>query len=169
MSGVNKAIIVGHLGGAPDIRSLQSGGKVASFSVATGESWRDKTTGERKERTDWHRVVVFTEGLVKVCEQYLHKGSKVYIEGKMQTRKWTDQGGQERTVTEVILNSFGHAIQMLDRREGVPANDGAEESRSPAGASRTSPDDAPANRALPARGSNSISSGRHDLDDEIPF
>lgn len=122
MSGsVNKAILIGHLGGDPDIRVGQSGAKVGSFSMATSESWRDKDSGERKERTQWHRVVIFNEGLIKVAEQYLKKGAKVYVEGQIETRKWTDQAGVEKYVTEIVLRSFNATLQMLDRREGVPA------------------------------------------------
>lgn len=120
MAGVNKAIVVGHLGGDPDVRRTQGGAPVVSFSVATSESWRDKATGERKEKTDWHRVVIFNEALCKVAEQYLKKGSKVYLEGKMQTRKWTDTGGVERYVTEVVLQAFGAQLVLLDRGPGGP-------------------------------------------------
>lgn len=126
MSGVNKAIIVGHLGGDPEIRRTQDGRPIASFSVATSEAWRDKTTGERKEKTQWHRVVVFNEALCKVIEQYLKKGAKVYIEGAMETRDWTDQGGVKRYVTEIVLKSFQASLVMLDRATGgVPPNDGS--------------------------------------------
>ena len=121
MAGVNKAIIIGHLGGDPDIRRTQAGHPVASFSVATSEQWRDKTTGERKESTDWHRVVIFSEPLCQVAEQYLKKGAKVYIEGQMKTRKWVDQGGVDRYVTEVVLKAFHSQLVLLDRREVVPA------------------------------------------------
>lgn len=124
--GVNKAILVGHLGGDPDIRrTTQMGAPVASFSVATSESWRDKATGERKERTDWHRVVIFQEGLVKFVEQYLKKGSKVYVEGAMRTRKWTDGQGIERFTTEVVLQGFQSKLVSLDRAERAPAADEA--------------------------------------------
>ena len=113
---VNKVILVGNLGADPEVRTLPSGGKVAQLSVATSESWRDKNTGERKERTEWHRVVIFSEGLVRVVEQYLRKGSKVYLEGTLQTRKWTDQSGQERYTTEVVLQGFNATLTMLDGR-----------------------------------------------------
>jgi single-strand DNA-binding protein len=124
--GVNKAILVGHLGADPEIRRSQSGPPVASFSLATSESWRDKATGERKERTDWHRVVVLNEQLVKIAEQYLKKGSKVYLEGAMRTRKWTDAKGVERYITEVILTGYQAKIVMLDRAERVPGAEGKE-------------------------------------------
>ena len=103
---VNKVILVGNLGRDPEIRSMQDGGRVANLSLATSETWRDKTSGERRERTEWHRVVIFNEHLLGVAEKYLHKGSKVYLEGQLQTRKWTDQQGQERYSTEVVLQRF---------------------------------------------------------------
>lgn len=120
MSGVNKVILVGHLGADPEIRRTQDGRPIANFNVATSETWRDKATGEKRERTHWHRVVIFTEGLCKIAEQYLRKGSKVYLEGSMQTRKWTDSAGAERYTTEVVLNGFNAQLVLLDRREGPP-------------------------------------------------
>ena len=111
---VNKVILVGNLGDAPEIRDLNSGTRVANMSIATSESWRDKNTGERRQITEWHRVVIFNENLVKVAEQYLKKGSKVYIEGQLQTRKWQDQSGNDRYTTEVILKNFGCVLQTLD-------------------------------------------------------
>lgn len=113
MSGVNKVILVGNLGGDPEIRNNNDGDRMAFFSVATGESWRDKNTRERRERTEWHRVVVFNERLAEVAEKYLKKGSKVYIEGKLRTRKWTDQSGQDKYNTEVVLDRFRGEITML--------------------------------------------------------
>lgn len=113
---VNKVILVGNLGNDPEVRTLPSGGKVVNLSIATSDSWRDKNTGERKERTEWHRVVIFSEGLVRVAEQYLRKGSKVYIEGALQTRKWQDQSGQDRYSTEVVLQGFNATLTMLDGR-----------------------------------------------------
>jgi single-strand DNA-binding protein len=139
MTGVNKAIIIGHLGADPEIRRAQSGAAIASFTVATSESWRDKATGERKERTDWHRVVVFNEALVKIAEQYLKKGSKVYLEGAMRTRKWTDSKNIERYTTEVVLQGFQTRIVMLDARERVPGAEG-EESYGTSGAPAPAPD-----------------------------
>jgi single-strand DNA-binding protein len=122
---VNKVILVGNLGNEPEVRNLPSGGKVVNLSVATSDSWRDKNTGERKERTEWHRVVIFSEGLAKVAEQYLHKGSKVYIEGQLQTRKWQDQSGQDKYSTEVVLQGFNSNLTMLDGRgEGGGDNAG---------------------------------------------
>ena len=146
---VNKVILVGNLGRDPEVRSLNDGSPVVNLSVATSESWRDKGTGERRERTEWHRVVIFNENLARVAEQYLRKGSKVYLEGQLQTRKWTDQSGQDRYSTEIVLQRFRGELVMLDtaatRGEG-------------GGTFATS--DTPA-AAQPAGGG--------DLDDEIPF
>lgn len=119
MSGsVNKVILVGNLGKDPEVRRTQDGKPIANLSVATSETWRDKTTGERKERTEWHRVVLFSEGLAKVAEQYLKKGSKVYLEGQLQTRKWTDKDGVEKYSTEIVLQGFHAALVMLDGPKG---------------------------------------------------
>lgn len=115
---VNKVILVGNLGRDPEIRSMQSGGRVATLSVATSETWKDRTSGERKERTEWHRVVVFNEQLVGVVERFLKKGSKIYVEGQLETRKWTDQGGQERYSTEVVLRPYRGELTMLDGAQG---------------------------------------------------
>ena len=113
---VNKVILVGNLGKDPEIRRTQDGRPIANLSIATSETWRDKATGERKEKTEWHRVVIFNEGLCKVAEQYLKKGAKVYIEGALQTRKWTDQSGVEKYSTEVVLQGFNSTLTMLDGR-----------------------------------------------------
>lgn len=123
MSGVNKVILVGHLGKDPEITQTRSGAPVAQFSCATSETWRDKATGERKQSTEWHQIVIFNEGLVKIAEQYLKKGSKVYIEGQIRTRKWTDNSGQERYRTEIVLPAFRGSITLLDRAERAPAPD----------------------------------------------
>jgi single-strand DNA-binding protein len=115
MSGsVNKVILVGNVGQDPEVRNLPNGGKVVTLSVATSESWRDKNSGERKERTEWHRVVIFSDGLAKVAEQYVRKGSKLYLEGSLQTRKWQDQSGADRYSTEVVLQGFNASLQLLD-------------------------------------------------------
>ena len=115
MSGsVNKVIIVGNLGNEPEVRNMPSGGKVVNLSVATSEKWKDKNTGEQREKTEWHRVVIFSEGLAKVAEQYLRKGSKVYLEGQLQTRKWTDQSGVEKYSTEIVLQGFNASMVLLD-------------------------------------------------------
>lgn len=127
MSGsVNKVILIGHLGQNPEVRRTQDGRPIVTLSIATGESWRDKATGERREKTEWHRVVVFQEGLAKFAEQYLKKGAKVYLEGKMQTREWQDQQGAKRYATEVVLNGFGSVLISLDKADGnrpPPAED----------------------------------------------
>ena len=113
---VNKVIIIGNLGRDPEVRSFQNGSKVCNLRIATSETWKDKNTGERKEKTEWHSVAIFQEGLVRIAEQYLRKGSKVYIEGKLQTRKWQDQSGQDRYSTEVVLQGFDGVLTMLDGR-----------------------------------------------------
>lgn len=116
---VNKAILVGNLGADPEIRSFANGGKVANLRLATSELWKDKSTGERQERTQWHTVAIFAEGLVGLCEHFLKKGSKVYIEGQLETRKWQDQSGADRYSTEVVLRPFNGTLQMLDTRTGA--------------------------------------------------
>lgn len=113
---VNKVILIGNLGADPEVRTFQNGGKVANLRIATSETWKDKNTGERREKTEWHTVAIFQEGLVRIAEQYLKKGSKVYIEGKLQTRKWQDQSGQDRYSTEVVLNGYDGTLTMLDSR-----------------------------------------------------
>jgi single-strand DNA-binding protein len=158
---VNKVILVGNLGRDPEIRSTQDGMRIANLSVATSESWRDKASGERKERTEWHRVVIFNERLVEVVEKYLKKGSKIYLEGALQTRKWTDNSGQERYSTEVVLQRFRGELTMLDTRSGGGGGGGYA-------------DEAPAEEfATAAAGGSAPRSERRppvqDLDDEIPF
>ncbi len=113
---LNKVMLIGNLGRDPEIRTFQNGGKVCNLRIATSENWKDRNTGERRERTEWHTVAIFNEGLVRVCEQYLRKGSKVYIEGQLQTRKWQDQSGNDRYSTEVVLQGFGSTLTMLDGR-----------------------------------------------------
>ena len=162
MSGsVNKVILVGNLGADPEIRQTKDGRPVAQLSIATSENWKDRNTGERRERTEWHRVVIFSEGLCRVAENYLRKGSKVYIEGQLQTRKWQDQDGNDRYSTEVVLRGWGGTLHMLDRREGGGSgsyDSGATDPSSSAGS---------------FGGSGSYSSpsagGLNDFDDEIPF
>jgi len=146
---------VGNLGADPEIRRTQDGRPVANLRVATTESWRDKNTGERRERTEWHRVVIFNEGLCRVAEQYLKKGSKVYLEGSLQTRKWQDKEGQDRYTTEVVLQGFGAQLTMLDR---VPAGGGEIADNGEFGAQGAS-----RKPALAASGK------REEMDDEIPF
>lgn len=116
MAGVNKVILVGNLGQGPEVRSMQDGKTIVNFSIATSENWKDKTTGEQKAKTEWHRVVIFNEHLAKVAQNYLKKGSKVYVEGQLQTRKWTDQSGVEKYTTEVVLQRFKGELTMLDGR-----------------------------------------------------
>ena len=156
---VNKVILVGNLGRDPEVRSFQNGGRVANLSLATSESWRDKATGERKERTEWHRVAIFNDRLVEVVEKYLKKGSKVYIEGQLETRKWTDQSGQEKYTTEVVLRQFRGELTMLDGRGG-------------GGGAGGGPDDDMGGSAPPGGGGGGgPARGRKSdaLDDDIPF
>lgn len=152
---VNKVILVGNLGADPEIRRTQDGRPIANLRIATSESWRDKNTGERREKTEWHRVVVFNEGLCKVVEQYLKKGSKVYIEGALQTRKWTDQSGQERYSTEVVLQGFNSTLTMLDGRSGGGSGGGDYGGSDDYGSSSS--------------GGGGRGNFSQDLDDEIPF
>jgi single-strand DNA-binding protein len=159
---VNKVILVGNLGKDPEIRRTQDGRPIANLSVATSETWRDKNTGERKEKTEWHRVVIFNEGLCKVAEQYLKKGAKVYIEGALQTRKWTDQSGVEKYSTEVVLQGFNSTLTMLDGRGGGGGSFGSDDSGGDFGSS--GPGSSTPRRAVAAGG------GRNsDMDDDIPF
>jgi single-strand DNA-binding protein len=160
---VNKVILVGNLGRDPEIRSTQDGTRVANLSVATSESWRDKNSGERRERTEWHRVVVFNDRIVDVCEKYLKKGSKLYIEGALQTRKWTDQSGQEKYTTEVVLQKFRGELTMLDGRSGGGAGDSDD-----AGGGFS--DNSGGGSSGPSRmGRAPAGAGGGDLDDDIPF
>jgi len=153
---VNKVILVGNLGADPEIRSLNSGDRVANLRVATSETWRDRNSGERKEKTEWHRVVIFNDNLVKVAESYLRKGSKVYIEGSLQTRKWQDQSGQEKYSTEVVLQKFRGELTMLDGRGGDDAGEGGGYSGGFSSGPR-------------AQSSGPREEFSADLDDEIPF
>jgi single-strand DNA-binding protein len=156
---VNKVILVGNLGKDPEVRTLSSGDRVANLSVATSETWRDRQSGERKEKTEWHRVVIFNDNLAKVAESYLRKGSKVYIEGSLQTRKWTDQSGVEKYSTEVVLQKFRGELTMLDGKgEGGDRDDGA--SYGGGGGFQSG-------RAQQPSGPRESFSA--DLDDEIPF
>ncbi len=158
---LNKVMLIGNLGADPEVRSFANGGKVCNLRIATSESWRDKASGERKERTEWHSVAIFSEPLVKVAEQYLKKGAKVYIEGQLETRKWQDQSGQDRYSTEVVLRPFRSELTMLDTRSGGGGGGGY-------GGGGGGYDDGPSSDdrggAKPAP-----SGGRGDFDDEIPF
>jgi single-strand DNA-binding protein len=158
MAGVNKVILVGNLGADPEIRTLNSGDRVANLRLATSETWRDRTSGERKERTEWHRVVIFNDNLVKVAENYLRKGSKIYVEGAIQTRKWTDQSGAEKYSTEVVLQKFRGELTMLDGK-GEGGGDRDEGYSGGGGFSS-----GPRNQSSGPREDFSA-----DLDDEIPF
>ena len=158
---VNKVILVGNLGKDPEIRRTQDGRPIANLSIATSETWRDKETGERKEKTEWHRVVIFNEGLCKVAEQYLKKGAKVYIEGALQTRKWTDQSGVEKYSTEVVLQGFNSTLTMLDGRGGGGGGSFGDE---PAAISAPPVPPAPRRAARCAAGARNS-----DMDDDIPF
>ena len=164
-SSVNKVILVGNLGKDPEIRRTQDGRPIANLSVATSESWRDKTTGERKEKTEWHRVVIFNEGLCKIVEQYLKKGSKVYLEGALQTRKWTDKDGHDKYSTEVVLQGFNSQLTMLDTRGGGGAG-ASDSSDSDFGSSGPSSGSGAARERKPAMAG---AGKRDDMDDEIPF
>ena len=158
---VNKVILVGNLGADPEVRQTQDGRPIVNLRVATSDSWRDKATGERREKTEWHRVVIFNEGLCRIAEQYLKKGSKVYLEGSLQTRKWQDQSGQDRYSTEVVLQGFNSALTMLDARGG-----GGEERPSSGGG-----DFGRTGAFGGGGGGGGKNSGAFDkeLDDEIPF
>jgi single-strand DNA-binding protein len=158
---VNKVILVGNLGKDPEIRRTQDGRPIANLSVATSESWRDKNTGERKEKTEWHRVVIFNEGLCRIAEQYLKKGAKIYLEGQLQTRKWQDQSGQDKYSTEVVLQGFNSVLTMLDRA-GDRGGGGDFSSGDEFGSSGpTARDKQPAMAGAGGK--------RGDMDDEIPF
>ena len=125
---VNKVILIGNLGRDPEVRSFQNGGKVCNLRIATSETWKDRNTGERREKTEWHSVAIFQEGLVRIAEQYLKKGSKVYIEGQLQTRKWQDQSGEDKYSTEVVLQGYGGTLTMLDGRDGGGSGGGGYDS-----------------------------------------
>ena len=160
---VNKVILIGNLGADPEIRRTQDGRPIVNLRMATTDTWRDKVTGERRERTEWHRVVIFNETLAKVAEQYLKKGSKVYVEGQLQTRKWQDQQGQDRYSTEVVLQGFSSQLTMLDRVGGA-GDFGSDDSGSNFGSfgGRSAPARQP---AMAGAGAGS----REDMNDEIPF
>lgn len=162
---MNKAILIGHVGHDPEIRRTQDGRLIANFSLATSERWKDKNTGERKERTQWHRIVVFNEAICKVVEQYVKKGAKLAIEGMIETRKWTDQAGVEKYTTEIVLKAFGASLEMLDRAgAGVPPA----QSESDYGSERTR-DQASGDFGSSARKPAMAGGGSSGMDDEIPF
>ena len=171
MTGVNKAIVVGHLGKDPEIRRTQDGRPIATLSIATSESWRDKATGERKERTQWHRVVCFAEPLCDVIEKYLKKGSKAYVEGQMETRDWTDQGGVKRYVTEIVLRPFNSQLVLLDKAGGggVPPNDGSGEDPGRFGSAPASGGSDAGRSGVAPRGGVPRTGPGSDMDDDILF
>lgn len=159
---LNKVMIIGNLGADPDVRSMTSGDEVCNLSIATSESWSDKASGERKERTQWHKVVIFNSGLVKVAKNYLKKGSKVYIEGQIETRKWTDKDGKDQYTTEIVLRPFRGELTMLDGKGGSAANDGASGGYSDSGSS--------GGYSSPSYGGGAAPASRVDeMADDIPF
>ena len=179
---VNKVILVGNLGADPEIRHTQDGRPIAHLRIATNETWRDKATGERRERTEWHRVVIFNEGLARIAEQYLRKGSKVYLEGQLQTRKWTGQDGIERYTTEVVLQGYNAVLTMLDSRGGAgqPGGYGAAAGAVPAGAAggfgeapahggAADPFGAPDSAAAGSEAPAGAPDFARELDDDVPF
>jgi single-strand DNA-binding protein len=167
---VNKVILVGNVGRDPEIRTMQNGGKVAQFSVATSETWRDKNSGERQERTEWHRVVIFNERLIEVVERFVKKGGKLYVEGELQTRKWTDNQGQERTTTEVVLQRFRGELTLLDsRRDGGGPSSGGGGLEDEGGGSSGGGGYGGGGTGGGGGGGGRKPPPRGDLDDEIPF
>ena len=178
MAGVNKVILVGNLGRDPEARNMQNGGKVVSFSIATSDTWNDKASGERKEKTQWHRIAIFNEKLGEIAEKYLKKGSKVYLEGSIETRKYTDKDGQERETTEIVLGRFKGELTLLDSRGGGEGGEGGGfggGSRSSGGYGGGGGDRAPAASRSGGGGSGGGNKpkggggGGSDLDDDIPF
>ena len=173
---VNKVILVGNLGKDPEVRSTQDGSKIVNLTLATSETWNDRASGERKEKTEWHRVVIFNDRTADVAERYLKKGAKIYVEGSLQTRKWTDQQGQERYTTEVVIGRFNGQLTMLDGRSGG-GDSGGYMSETPGGSSYSPRERAPAvaGATRPAGGAGRSSGPSWDapkggdLDDEIPF
>ena len=153
---VNKVIILGNLGVDPEVRSFPNGGKVCNLRIATSENWKDKNTGERREKTEWHSVAIFSEPLVRIAEQYLRKGSKVFIEGQLETRKWQDQSGQDRYTTEVVISGYSGTLQMLDRRDDMNSNAPSQQSQPQ---SQSAPTPAPAITPVAS----------DEFEDDIPF
>ena len=170
---VNKVILVGNLGRDPEVRNTQTGGKIVNLALATSDTWNDKASGERKERTEWHRVVIFNERIADVAERYLKKGAKIYVEGALQTRKWTDQSGQERFTTEVVIQNFTGTLTMLDTRSGGGGGEGGFGGGGDSSMGGSAPSRAPSRAAAPASRSSGPSwdapKGGGDLDDDIPF
>ena len=156
---LNKVMIIGNLGADPEVRTFQNGNKVCNLRIATSDNWRDKNTGERREKTEWHSVSIFSEGLVRVCEQYLKKGSKVFVEGQLQTRKWQDQSGNDRYSTEVVLQGYSGTLTMLDGRDGGGESGNNFGQGNQGGGSQGGGYDSNPQGGI----------GHSDLDDEIPF
>ncbi|GBD43780.1 Single-stranded DNA-binding protein [bacterium HR40] len=157
---INKVILVGHLGRDPEVRFTQDNRKIVHLSIATSERWRDRNTGDQRERTEWHRVVIYNEQLADIAERYLNKGRLVYVEGQLQTRRWTDAGGQERWTTEVVISRFRGELAILDGRRGEAPSEPAEE---------VPADEPPAVSSRPAREGGRDAGRSYELDDEIPF
>ena len=173
---VNKVIIVGNLGRDPEVRSFPNGGKVCNLRIATSENWRDRNTGERKERTEWHSVAIFSEPLAKIAEQYLRKGSKVYIEGQLETRKWQDQSGQDRYTTEIVLRPYRGELTLLDGRDGGGGGGGGQGAYDDGGygggyggGGSSGGYGGGSGGSGGGSGGGQSGGGRPDLDDEIPF
>ena len=171
---LNKVMLIGNLGQDPEIKSFQNGGKVCNLRIATSENWKDRNTGERQERTEWHSVAIFSEGLVNVAERYLRKGSKVFIEGKLQTRKWQDQSGNDRYSTEVVLRGFDGTLTMLDGAQGGGGGGGQRgggSSWEPSGGQDGGSSGGGWNQGGGGQGGSSTGGGSNydDLDDDIPF
>ena len=167
---VNKVILIGNLGRDPEIRTFQNGGKVANLRIATSEQWKDRNTGERREKTEWHSVAIMSEGLVNVVERYLKKGAKVYVEGQLETRKWQDQSGQDRYTTEVVIRNFGGTLQMLDGRgEGGGGGQGGSGGPGGFGGGYDDYRGGPSGGGTSSGGGAPAGGGRSDYDDEIPF
>lgn len=163
---INKVILIGNLGRDPEVRSFQNGGKVCNLRIATSETWKDKATGERRERTEWHSVAIFNEALARLAEQYLRKGSKVYIEGKLETRKWQDQSGQDRYSTEVVLRPYSGELTFLDGRDGASGGGGGGGGSYGGGYGDDRGGGMPDDRDFGGGGGGG---GRGDMNDEIPF
>ncbi|QUJ77535.1 single-stranded DNA-binding protein [Sulfitobacter albidus] len=172
---VNKVILIGNLGRDPEVRSFQNGGKVCNLRIATSENWKDRNTGERREKTEWHTVAIFNEGLVRIAEQYLKKGSKIYVEGQLETRKWQDQSGADRYSTEVVLRNYGGTLTMLDGRDGGGGGGmgggggGGYDDRGSIGGGGYDQGGGYGGGSGGGQGSGGGGGGARDLDDEIPF
>ncbi len=173
--GINKVIIVGNLGKDPEVRTFNNGGKVCNFSVATSESWKDRQTGEKKEKTEWHNISIYSEGLAGVAEKYLRKGSKVYLEGKLQTRKWQDQSGNDRYSTDIVLQGFDAKMEMLDSRQGGGGSGDGWGAGGAGGSGSGGSNDSWGNTGSGSSGGGSSGGGQgggafdSDLDDDVPF